>query len=54
MEAGLMFAFFILCLFSCTDGSDQGTDTDPCRTQVVDLIDFQAGVDLVGLPSRIS
>ena len=38
--------FFILCLF-CTDSSDQGTDTDPCRTQVVDLIDLQAGVDLV-------
>ena len=39
-------SLFILGLF-CTDGSDQGTDTDPCRTQVVDLIDFQAGVDLV-------
>ena len=37
--------FFILCLF-CTDSSDQGTDTDPCRTQVVDLIDLQAGINL--------
>ena len=39
-------SLFILSLF-CTDGSDQRTDTDPCGTQVVDLIDLQAGVDLV-------
>ena len=45
MEAGLMFLFYSVPV--CTDSSDQGTDTDPCRTQVVDLIDLQAGVDLV-------
>ena len=29
-----------LLLLTDTDRRDQGTDTDACRTEVVDLIDF--------------
>ena len=35
-------------LLTDTDRRQQGTDTDTCRTQVVDLIDLQTGVDLIG------
>ena len=35
-------------LFSHPDGSKQGADTDTGSSQIVDLIDFQRGIDLTG------
>ena len=37
-----------LLLFSHPDGSKQGADTDTGSSQIVDLIDFQRGIDLTG------
>ncbi len=42
-------------LFSAdTQGSNQGTDTDPGCSQVIDLIDLQTGIDLARIGQRIS
>ena len=36
---------FFLLFLSGADGSQQRTDTDTCGTEVVDLINLQAGID---------
>ena len=36
------------------DGGNQGADTNSCGTQIVDLIDFQTGINLVGAGENIA
>ncbi len=36
-------------LFSDLNGGEQGTDTDPCRAQIVYLVNFQTGINFVGI-----
>ena len=36
-----------MLLFLDTKCGDQGTDTDPCSTEVIDFINFQTGIDLI-------
>ena len=43
----LYLAFFWM-LFPYADRSQQGADTDSGRTQIVDLVDFQTGINLAG------
>ena len=50
--AGTTFRFSF-CLLPDADGGQQGTDTDTGSTQVVDLVDLQAGVDLAGVGQNI-
>ena len=38
----------LLFLFPDTDCGKQGTDADTGRTQIADLIDFQAGIYFIG------
>ena len=38
-----------ILLLLYTDGSDQRTDTDTGRTQVIDFIDLQTGIDLAAV-----
>ena len=39
---------FFLLLFLLPDGGEKGAYADPCRAQVIDLVDLQTGIDLVG------
>lgn len=48
LDSGRTDVAVLAHLFTDTDCRQQGTDTDTGRTQVVDFIDLQAGVDLVG------
>ena len=43
----------LMLLFPDTDRRDQGTDTDPCCSQVINFIDLQTGIDLAGTGKNI-
>ena len=43
----------VVLLLPYTDRRNQRTYTDTCRTEVVDLVDFQHGVDLIGAVQNI-
>ena len=42
-----MYHTLFVLLFLDTKCGDQGTDADPCSTEVIDFINLQAGIDLV-------
>ena len=44
----------VMLLFAHTDSGEQGTDTDAGRTQVVDFVDLQTGVDLAGTGQNVA
>ena len=40
-------------LFTDTDCRKQGADTDSCRTEVVDFVDLQTGINLAGAGENV-
>ena len=53
VEAGRNDLSLLIFLFTGTDGSQKGTDTDTGSTKVADLIDLQAGIDFSGICENI-
>ena len=51
--AGRTQRTLVMLLLPDTDRRDQRTHTDTCRAEVVDLIDLQHGVDLIGTVQNI-
>ena len=44
---------FLLFLFSDTQGGEQGADSNSGCSQVIDFVNFQAGINLVGAGENV-